>query len=70
MPEFESGISDYLHFPLVVDVTFPLTQKGKPVIACEYCKLFTGRRCVMTQEVILDSEHFVGYHCPIKKEVD
>lgn len=68
MKEFESGISDYVHFPLTLDVTFPVTLKGKPVIACEFCRLFTGRRCVITEEVILDPEHFVGYNCPLDKK--
>ena len=68
MPEFNSGISDYLHYPLVVDVTFPITDKGVPVIACEYCKLFTGRRCAVTGEVIFDSKKYVGYNCPLKEK--
>ncbi len=66
MPKFESGIADFVHIPITLDITFPITQKGKPVIACEFCKLFTGRRCTVTEEVILDPEHFVGYNCPLK----
>lgn len=66
--KFESGISDYLHFPLEVDITFPIDNKGSPVICCKYCKLFTGHRCALTEEVILDPEKYVGYHCQLKKE--
>jgi hypothetical protein len=65
---FESGVADYVHFPITVDIAFPITLKGKPVIACEYCKLFTGRKCVLTHEVILDPANYVGNMCPIKEE--
>lgn len=64
--KFESGISDYLHFPITLDITFPLDRKGNAYICCEYCKLFTGRRCAVTEEVILDEKNFVGYNCPLK----
>ena len=66
---FESGVKGYVHFPITLDVKFPITHKDKPVIACEYCILFTGRKCVITHEPILDFEHTVGYNCPLKMEV-
>ena len=68
MANFESGIENYIHFPLELDITFPIDKKGKPVISCEYCKVFTGRRCAITEEVIFEPQKYVGFHCPLKKE--
>ena len=68
MAIFESGVEDYIHFPLELDITFPIDKKGKPVISCEYCKVFTGRRCVITEEVIFEPQKYVGFNRKIKKE--
>lgn len=68
MTNFESGIENYLHFPLELDITFPIDKKGKSVISCEYCKVFTGRKCVITEEVIFEPQKYVGFYCPLKKE--
>lgn len=65
---FECGVSDYVHLPYTVDITFPITKTGQAVIACQYCKLFTGHRCTLTKEVIFEPQKYVGYDCPIKKE--
>lgn len=67
MAKFESGISDFLHIPLTVDVTFPITHKGEVIKACDFCKLFTGRKCVLTEEVIFNPSHYVGYNCPLNE---
>ena len=67
MPKFESGISDFVHIPLTIDITFPITNKGEVIEACDFCKLFTGRKCVLTEEVIYNPTHFVGYYCPLKE---
>jgi hypothetical protein len=68
MANFESGIEDYLHFLLELDITFPIDKKGKSIVCCEYCKVFTGRRCAITEEVIFEPQKFVGFNCPLKKE--
>lgn len=65
---FESGVKDYVHFPITVDVSFPISRKGEALVYCEYCKMFTGRKCVLTHEVILDAQHYVGNDCPLKEE--
>ena len=67
MGRFETGISDFVHFPITLDITFPIDRKGNPIIACEYCQLFTGRRCTVTEEVIYGAEKYVGFHCPLKQ---
>lgn len=64
---FESGIDDYIHIPITVDITFPITKKGEPVIACDFCKMYTGRKCMLTEEVILNASQYVGYNCPLKE---
>ena len=66
---FESGVKDYVHFPITLDITFPINRKGEPIISCAYCTLFTGRKCVVTNEHILGFEEFVGHNCPLKMEV-
>lgn len=65
---FKSGVLEYLHIPYTVDVTFPIAQNGEPVIVCDYCKLFTGHRCTLTKEVILEPHKYVGYDCPLNKK--
>ncbi len=68
MKNFQSGVVDYLKLEISVVVNFPINNNGEPVIACKFCKCFTGNRCVVTNEIIYQPEKFVGFDCPLKKE--
>lgn len=69
MKGFESGVLDYLKIPITLEVSFPINTNGQPVIACKYCRLFTGNRCIETSEVIYQPDKYVGFDCPLKQEV-
>lgn len=67
MPNFESGVKEYIIGYAVVEVGFPVDWRGNPDISCFQCKFFsrsTGR-CNLTQEVSEYPNKYVGSHCPL-----
>lgn len=68
MAKFESGIADFFHIPITLDITFPISNKGEVLKACDFCRLFTGRKCILTEEVIYNPTRYVGYYCPLKEK--
>lgn len=66
---FESGISQYMHARMTVDVYFPVDERGNEYIACERCKLYNAntRRCTDTGEIIPFPGKFVGNECRLQE---
>lgn len=70
MKGFETGVQDYLNVSVTMNIAFPIDRRGVARIACNYCPLFSVKRCVRTGEVIVDPEQYVGRFCPIKEETE
>ena len=67
MANFETGISSYVHAQAVVDVFFPVDQKGNADISCIQCRFYrdSSRRCGLTYEVTAWPNKYVGDRCPL-----
>ena len=66
---FESGISRYIHARAVIDVYFPVDERGGDYVKCEFCKLYNAntRRCSDTGEIIAFPGKNVGGYCRLKE---
>lgn len=47
MANFESGVSGFIHTKAVVNVCFPIDNKGVSAVSCNYCKYYSryNRQC-------------------------
>lgn len=71
MPNFDSGVSGYVHGHCEVEVYFPIDMNGNADISCKQCKFYTPstRSCKLTQDIIAYPDKFVGQTCPLQMEV-
>lgn len=69
---FESGVSRYIKSTAMVEVFFPVDQKGNPFICCGVCRFYwpTSKRCALTEEVIPWPDKYVGRGCPLEEVKD
>lgn len=67
MARFESGVSAYVHGQAVVDVFFPIDQRGNPDISCSQCYYYreSSHRCGLNWEVCQYPNKYVGDSCPL-----
>lgn len=70
MANFESGVSGFIHTKAVVNVCFPIDNKGVSAVSCNYCKYYSryNRQCKLTDEVVPYPERYVGNDCPLELE--
>ena len=68
MPDFESGVADYVHARATVDVFFPVDHRGSADICCEKCYYYrrSYRTCGLNGEVCQYPQKYVGGSCPLK----
>ena len=69
MPDFDSGISRYIHARAVVDVFFPVDAKGNEYCCCEQCYLYSSssRKCKLTNDVCSFPSKYVSGACPLQR---
>ncbi len=67
MPDFDSGISDYIHAQATVEVFFPVDRKGVADISCNQCYFFrrSYSTCGLNGEVCQYPSKYVGGSCPL-----
>lgn len=65
--EFPDGIASYIHAQAVVDVFFPVDDKGRADISCSQCYFFKeySKRCGLNNEVCAYPNKYVGSSCPL-----
>ena len=68
MPNFESGVASYIRAYAVVEVNFPVDDKGRADISCKQCPYLsvTSRICQLNKKPIAYPEKFVGDYCPLQ----
>ena len=68
MPNFDTGISDYIHAQATVDVFFPVDFRGNADISCSQCFFFRKnyQTCGLNGEVCQYPQKYVGGSCPLK----
>ena len=67
MANFQSGVSGYVKTYAVVNVNFPIDDKGRQEIACKHCPYLSSneRMCQLNKEPIAYPNRYVGQHCPL-----
>lgn len=67
MANFESGVASYIHAHAVVEVFFPVDNKGNADICCAQCFYYreASKRCGLNFEVCEYPNKYVGSSCPL-----
>lgn len=67
MPNFESGVASYVKAYAVVEVFFPVDDKGRSDISCKHCPYLsvTSRMCQLNKKMVAFPERYVGQDCPL-----
>lgn len=69
MPNFDSGVASYVKSYAVVEVNFPVDEKGKADISCKQCPYLstTSRICQLNKKPVAYPDRYVGQYCPLNK---
>lgn len=69
MANFDSGVASYVKAYAVVQVNFPVDDKGRADISCKQCPYLsvTSRICQLNKETVAFPERFVGDRCPLNE---
>ena len=69
MPCFDSGVSAYIKAYAVVEVNFPVDDKGRADISCRQCPYFSAnsRICQLYKRTPAYPEKYVGDCCPLNR---
>lgn len=67
MARFESGVASYIKAYAVIEVYFPVDDKGRAAVACEYCPYLSSnsRICQLNKKIVAYPEKYVGDYCPL-----
>ena len=68
MLNFDSGVKGYIKGFCMVEVFFPIDNKGKADVRCEQC-LYYGRSsktCQLNKQVLHYPSTHIGAHCPLE----
>ena len=71
MPNFETGISRFIHVEATVCMDFPVDVKGREDISCNQCRFLrrSSRSCALTGSIVQYPEHYVGADCPFMSTI-
>ena len=72
MANFESGVAGYVKSYAVVNVYFPIDEKGHSEIACKHCPYLSSneRMCQLNKEPVAFPNKFVGDKCPLQEIIE
>lgn len=72
MPNFESGVAGYVKAYAVVNVNFPVDDKGHAAISCKHCPYLSSneRMCQLNKEPVAFPNKFVGDKCPLQEIIE
>ena len=67
MKGFESGVASYVKVYAIVEVNFPVNDKGYADISCMRCPYLSSneRMCQLNKEPVAFPHKFVGDKCPL-----
>ena len=66
---FETGIQSYIHSQAVVDVYFPIDDRGNAHVNCRNCYFYrdASHRCGLNYEICSFPDKYVGDSCPLRQ---
>lgn len=67
MSYFESGVASYIRGYAVVEVNFPVDEKGRADISCYQCPYFSRNNgmCQLSKSIVAYPQRYVGQSCPL-----
>ena len=71
MANFDSGVARYIKCYAVVEVNFPVNDRGNSEISCKHCPYLASneRMCMLNKVPVAYPMKYVGDNCPlIEKE--
>lgn len=67
---FESGVTSYIKTYAVVEVYFPVDDKGRSDISCKRCPFLTTTgiqaKCQLNKKLVVYPDKCVGDYCPLQ----
>ena len=66
---FESGVDSYVKAYAVVEVNFPVDDKGRADVSCKQCPYLstTSRICQLNKRPVAYPDRHVGQYCPLNE---
>ena len=70
MANFDSGVKGYVKGVAVVEVNFPIDDKGRAEIMCKHCPYLSSneRMCQLNKQPVAYPNKFVGDMCPLENQ--
>jgi hypothetical protein len=67
MANFDSGVSGYVTATAIIEVNFPIDNKGRADIRCKHCPFLSSneRVCQLNKKVVAYPQQYVGQYCPL-----
>lgn len=67
MANFDSGVASYVKAYAVVEVNFPVDDKGRADVSCKQCPYLSisNRMCRLNSSMVAYPERAVGQNCPL-----
>lgn len=67
MANFDSGVASYIKTYAVINVYFPVDDKGRSEIACKHCPYLSSneRMCQLNKEPVAFPNRYIGDRCPL-----
>lgn len=72
MANFQSGVSGYIKTYAVVNVNFPVDDKGRAEVMCKHCPYLSSneRVCQLNKEPVAYPNKYIGDRCPLQEVED
>lgn len=70
MPNFESGVKNYIVGTATIQNLFPVDFKGNADISCMQCRYYSRNNgiCQITKEITPYPQKHVGANCPLQTD--
>lgn len=67
MPEFSSGVKEYIRAHALVEVTFPVDFRDHAEVNCHQCKYYrrSSQKCGLNGEICEYPDKYIGSRCPL-----
>lgn len=67
MKNFDDGVRNYIKTYAVIEVNFPVDDKGNADVSCSQCPYYSryGRECQLNKTIVAYPEKYVGQNCPL-----
>lgn len=67
MPNFDSGVASYIKGVCVIEVNFPVDDKGRADVRCDQCPYYSrsSKMCQLNKSLLHYPDKHIGFNCPL-----